>query len=123
MMHLTFADKNLLLGTEAAELIVEYAAALARQHTADTVRVNAYGADGDKVEALLLLDEGAPLMVETSHSDLPDPENDDVVDYIRERMQELSGTNEARPVDPADDNTIADFERDFDVDRPGTTTT
>jgi hypothetical protein len=123
MMHLTFADKDLFLGTDAAELIVEYAAALARQHTADTVRVNAYGADGDKVEALLLLDEGAPLMVETSHSDLPDPENDDVLDYIRERMQELSGTNEARPVDPTEDNTIADFERDFDVDRPGTTTT
>jgi hypothetical protein len=120
MMHLTFADKDLILGTEAAELVVEYAAALARQHTADTVRVSAYGADGDNVEALLLLDEGAPIMVETSHSDLPDPDNDEAVAYMRERMEGFANKSQALPVDPEDAAAIADLEHDFD--HPGTST-
>jgi hypothetical protein len=123
MMHLTFADKDLLLGTETAELVVEYAAALARMHTADTVRVHAYGADGDKVEALLLLDEGAPLMVETSNSDLPEPDNERAITYMRDRMDGLDGSRQALPVDPVDETVIAEFERALDIGEAGTAIT
>lgn len=116
MMHLTFSDKSLLLGKDAAELVVEYAAALARTGSADTVKLNAYGADGDKVEATLLLDQGAPLMVETSRSDLPEPDNDAVVVYMQDRMTQLAAQNQATPLSHVEDSTIADFEHSFDLD-------
>lgn len=113
MMHLTFSDKSLLLGDQAAELVVEYAAALARGHSADTVKLTAYGADGDKVEATLLLDEGAPLMIETSSSDLPEPDNTPAIEHILARLAQLSATVQAVPIEEIDDRTMADFEHDF----------
>jgi hypothetical protein len=123
MMHLTFDEKSLLLGDEAANQVVEYAAALARAHSADTVRLTAYGADGDKIEATLLLDEGAPLMIETSNTDLPEPDNDATLGYIRERMAQLSVSPNAVPIPEDDVSVIADFEHHFDMGSDGPPTT
>jgi hypothetical protein len=119
MMHLTFSEKSLLLGDEVAQELVEYAAALARAHTADTVKLNAYGADGNKVGAILLLDEGAPLMVETSSTDLPEPENHEALEYIRERMRRLSVSPNALPMDHDDASVFADFAHHFDLNTEG----
>lgn len=123
MMHLTFSDKDLVLGTEAAELVVAYAAALARRSSADTVTIRAYGADGDKVEATLLLDAGAPVMIESAHSDLPEPDNDAVAEYMRRRMAQLSVPIQAMPIDTPEHEAMADFERDFGDDSDGSRTT
>ncbi|WP_213817039.1 hypothetical protein [Glaciihabitans sp. dw_435] len=120
MMHLTFSDKSLIVGDDAAKLVVEYAAALARAHSADTVTLRAYGADGGNVEATLLLDEGAPVMIETANSDLPEPENGALVEHIRARLGQLGATVQAMPLDQADDTAMADFEHDFG---PGETAT
>lgn len=90
MMHITFTNKSLLVGDEIARLVIEYAAALARNGGADTVDIVAYGADGDQVTALLLLDEGAPLMAESTHSDLPEPDNDAAAAYVRQHLNALS---------------------------------
>jgi hypothetical protein len=86
MMNLTFVGKSLLVGDEAAEIVIEYAATLARFGGADTVRLMAYGAGGDEVQALLLLSQGAPIMAETSNTDKPEPDNRDIVLYMRERL-------------------------------------
>jgi hypothetical protein len=102
MMHVTFSDKTLLVGDEIAQLLLEYAAALARTGGADTVRVQAYGADADKVVAMLLLDEGAPLMAETTHTDLPAPDNEEAAAYIRECMGVIATQHAAQPVEDAD---------------------
>jgi len=118
MMHLTFSDKDLVLGDEAAELVVAYAAALARTQSADTVKIHAYGSDGDKVEAMLLLDVGAPVMVETSHSDLPEPDNSEIERYMRGRLAQLSSPTQAMPIDADDSGVIDDFETAGD-DGPG----
>ena len=40
MKHLTFADKSLLIGDDAADALLEYAAILAGQAKADNVTVN-----------------------------------------------------------------------------------
>jgi hypothetical protein len=111
MMHVTFSEKSLLVGDEIAELLLEYAAALARTGGADTVKVKAYGADGDKVVAMLLLDEGAPLMAETTHSDLPEPDNADVTTYIREHLAAMAAPAPALPVEDPDD--MASFETEW----------
>jgi hypothetical protein len=110
MMHLTFADKSLILGNAAAELTVEYAAALARIGSADTVRLVAYGSDGDKVTATLLLDAGAPLMIETSATDLPEPDNTDTVAYMTQRMSEINSPPQASPISQDDGSLLANLE-------------
>ena len=68
MKHLTYADKSLLIDDATADALLEYAALLARVGDADSVSVSAYSADGQTVEATLLLDAGAPIMSETTHS-------------------------------------------------------
>jgi hypothetical protein len=47
MQHVTFADKSLLVGDDAALLLLEYAAAVAGNDEGDTVMLNAIGSDGD----------------------------------------------------------------------------
>jgi hypothetical protein len=122
MMHLTFAEKDLILGDTAAETVVAYAAALARNGSADAVKVIAYGADGDKVTATLLLDTGAPLMIESSQTDLPEPDNTEIVAYMTERLTALETPRQAAPVSDYDSG-MAAFENDYDTDAPGTTRT
>jgi hypothetical protein len=110
MKHLTYADKSLLLGDEMADLLLKYAALLGSNNIADTVEVHAFGSDGEEVVANFLLGEGAPVMTETTHSSLPEPENLESEIYVREQIARLS--NSPRPVpidqselesDPADD--------------------
>lgn len=107
MKHVTFAEKSLLMGDEAADLVLEYAAMLARNGDADTVEVAAYSADGDVVRAKMLLAEGAPLMAETAHTDLPEPDNDEALMYVREQMMRRSSPP---PVQPADSSMPANYE-------------
>src|ERR1700712_4210183 len=75
MKHVTYSEKSMLVGNEAADLLLEYAAAVSKIHTADTVNINALGSDGNNVEATFLLGEGAPLMAETATTDVEEPDN------------------------------------------------
>jgi hypothetical protein len=86
MKHLTFADKNFLVGDNLADAIIEYATALGERHTADSIDINAIGADGDEVSATLFLSTGVPLVAETTTSTLPEPNNDETVAYIEARL-------------------------------------
>ena len=86
MMHITMADKSLLVGNEAAESLVQYAAVLARADSADSVTLNAIGIDGAEVQAMFLLNSGTVLLAESSTSGLPEPDNADVVQYMRDRI-------------------------------------
>jgi hypothetical protein len=101
MKHITFADKSLLIGDEAADLMLEYAAKLAGSSNADTVKLNAISSDGDEVVATFLLDAGAPLMAETTTSTLPEPDNTDAVAYMIGQMALTSTRPFAVPVDGA----------------------
>jgi hypothetical protein len=89
MKHITYADKSLLVGDAAAEAITEYAAALASHGSADTVTLSAYGADGDDVEATLVLDAGTVLMAESTHSSIPEPDNAAAVQDMRSKTSLL----------------------------------
>jgi hypothetical protein len=90
MRHVTFSEKSLLIGDEAAALLIEYAALLANLRRADTVDLNAIGADGADVVATFLLDAGSPLMTETTNSSMGEPDNAVGIAYIRERMTALT---------------------------------
>jgi len=90
MMHLTFADKNLMTGDVVADLLMEYTAALATDGSADTVKVRCIGADGADVTATFVLGEGTPLMAETSPSTQSEPDNSTAITYMRDRLEHLS---------------------------------
>jgi hypothetical protein len=105
--HLTFADKSLLVDDDTADMLLEYAALLAGSGDADNVTINALSSDGDEVEATLLLDAGAPLMIETSRLSLPEPDNAEVLTYMREQMIRRSSPP---PVSPADQHMPESYE-------------
>ena len=86
MKHLTYADKSLLIDDATADALLEYAALLARAGDADSVSVSAYSADGQTVEATLLLDAGAPIMIETTHSTMSEPDNEPAQAYLQEQI-------------------------------------
>jgi hypothetical protein len=97
MMHLTFADKSLLVGDAVADLLVEYTAVLAQRGEADTITLTAYGSDGQKVTAKFALSEGAALLAESTQTDLPDPENGEAESYLREQILQRTSPPPALP--------------------------
>jgi hypothetical protein len=89
MRHVTYADKSLLIGDEATETMLEYVAALINAGKADTVDINAWSADGQEVVATFLLQTGAPVIAETVHTSMNEPENYAAVAYMREQLAAL----------------------------------
>ncbi|KJQ56000.1 hypothetical protein [Microbacterium sp. SA39] len=52
MKHVTYGEKSLLMGDDAADTLLEYARLVADNSTADTVTVRSISPDGNTVEAL-----------------------------------------------------------------------
>jgi hypothetical protein len=109
--HVTFADKSILVDDQTADVILEYAALLARAGDADNVTIHGFNSDGQEVEATMLLDAGAPLMAESTHTSLPDPDNEAVLSYMREQVIRRSSP---APVAPENDHMPANYE-DLDL--------
>lgn len=87
MQHLTMTDKSLLIGDEVADLLAAYAAVTASAGQGDHVTVLALGVDGEEVAAQILLNSGTTLLVESSHSRLPEPDDDALVLHLRDRLR------------------------------------
>ncbi|PPG37690.1 hypothetical protein C5C36_12895 [Rathayibacter sp. AY1G1] len=113
MKHILFADKTILVGDEAADALVEYAVALASKGAADTVEYTGIGADGGTVDATFLVNAAAALIVETTPSDLPEPDNAAEVARLRARIDALTGEH---PVQPGDGELTsgADYEDSYE---------
>ena len=99
MKHVTTADKSLLLGDEAAVMLVEYAALLGQRQTADDVHLRAYGDDGDPVDVIFLLNAGTSLMVESSESRVPEPDNAEGLEYMRQRIEAINSPPNVQPME------------------------
>lgn len=87
MHHLTLAQKSLLIGDELADLLVAYSAVIAGAGQGAHVTVRAIGLDGEEVAAQLLLNSGTVLVAESSTSQLPEPDNTELVLHLRDRLQ------------------------------------
>ncbi|MBF4463028.1 MULTISPECIES: hypothetical protein [unclassified Rathayibacter] len=109
MKHILFADKTIVVGDDAADALVEYAVALAARSQADDVEYLGIGADGATVRVTFLVNAASALVVETTPSDLPEPDNTDEIRRIRSRIDALTGTH---PVQPA----VHPITSDFDVE-------
>jgi hypothetical protein len=102
MKHITFGNKGLMTGDEMAVVLIEYAAILANEGEAKSVDFTAYSDRGDKITATVLLGAGAPLMAETSHSDLPEPDNTLTVSVLQGEISVRTHPPHARQVDNSD---------------------
>ncbi|WP_309102783.1 hypothetical protein [Microbacterium sp.] len=89
MKHVTFGEKSLFMGDDAADVLLEYARLLADNGSADTVTLHAIGPDGSTVEASFLLNVSTVLMIESTHSDVQPPDNAEAVDEIRSRIDAI----------------------------------
>jgi len=106
MQHVTYADKSLLVGDDAAETLIRYAAALGRKQSSDYVRLTAISGDGDEVTATFLLSASAPLMIESAHSSLPEPDNTAAVQHMKQKISALEHSPSGRALNPADNDAI-----------------
>ena len=100
MKHVTYADKSLLIGDEAADLLIHYAGLLASYGRTDVVTLRAIGTDGNEVEASFLLNSGTELMVETASTTSTEPENHLASGYLHEKIEELSDLPGVPSVEP-----------------------
>lgn len=96
MKHVSTADQNLLLGDAAADLLLEYAALLAKIGSGDAVRMNAVDADGDAVVAGFLLNGGTTMLIQSTNSVLPEPDNAEAERYLRRRLATYAPHGEHR---------------------------
>lgn len=89
MKHVTFADKSLLMGDEAADTLLEYARLLGDTAQADTVTLSAISPDGNVVEASFLLNANTVLMIESTNAPMDSPDNSEAVGEMRERIEAI----------------------------------
>ena len=96
------ADKSLLVGSEAADLLTQYAALVARINSGDAVTLRAIGTDGGEVEATFVLNSGTVLIAESTDSRVPEPDNSDTEAYLRDRLASY-GPDSSGALDEAED--------------------
>ncbi len=110
MKHVTFGDKTLFMGDDAADALTTYAAVLADNQRADTVTLNAIGPDGHAVQATFVLDSGTSLMTETADDAFIAPDNSDALQYMKGRTASITDPAEVAGMSQAE---VADLERDY----------
>ena len=89
MKHVTYADQSVLVGDEAADVLLRFAAVVADGGRADTVSLNAIASDGELVVSTFLIGTGTNLMAETTSSPLPEPNNQEAIEYMNEKVRQL----------------------------------
>jgi len=97
MKHISFADKSLFVSDAAADLLVEYAALLGADQSADSVRLRAIGHDGNEVEVDLVLNAATNLASESTNSAAEAPWNDEAVAYMRTRIDAIRNPPTVEP--------------------------
>ena len=90
MKHVSYADKSLFMGDDAADTLLEYARLVADNNRADTVTLRSISPDGNTVEASFLLDASTILMVETTNSEVEPPDNSEAVQDLKERIDAIT---------------------------------
>ena len=109
MKHITYSDKSVLVGDEAAETLVDYAALIARIGSADSITLAAVGSDGDEIEATFLLTQGTILMAESTTSTAVEPDNTHAVQYMRDRIYAI-----VSPTQVQSEAATPDAQQDYD---------
>jgi hypothetical protein len=109
--HVTFADKTLLMGDDAADCLLEYSRLLGDASRVDTVTVRAVGPDGNTVDVSLLLNSSSTLIIESTNSTMQPPDNNEAVRYMQSRIDSIRNPPDAH-------SQAAGGTYDFDIAAP-----
>jgi len=90
MKHVTYADRSLLVGDEAADTLLEYARLVAENHGVETVTLRSVDADGIAVETSFLLTTSSDLLIQSHNSEQDPPDNTDAVARMRSRIDQMT---------------------------------
>lgn len=90
MKLVTYGQKSVLVGTEAAGLLIEFAALLGARGGSDVVTLRAIDTDGNDVDASFLINAATELAVQTASTTASEPDNSLVAEYLHERIDELN---------------------------------
>jgi hypothetical protein len=97
MKHLTYADQSVLIGDEAADVLIRFSALLAEKGHADAISLNVLGEDGDESEASFVIGSGTNLMTASTNSKIPEPDNEQGIGVMREKIERLLAPRTAQP--------------------------
>ena len=107
MMHVTYDGKSVLMGDDAATLLMEYAAELGTRNAADVVNIEAVNIDGNSLTVAYLVNGSSELTAETTTATLEAPGSEEAVAYMRERIELLRNPPPAQPyIDDAPDTAL-----------------
>jgi hypothetical protein len=97
MKLVTYSDKSVLVGDEAADSLVRFAALIADKGRADAVSLNVIAPDGEAIVTSFVLGSGIAVMAESTNSPLPEPDNDQTVATMNAKLEELASSPRALP--------------------------
>jgi len=103
MKTIHYAGEEYLTGDDLADAVVEYAKELARHDTSASIDVPVITADGSVVDATFLLGPASQLVAVPTHSDLADPVDLRVTEFITLEMAKLEPL-EALPTEDRDED-------------------
>jgi hypothetical protein len=90
METIYYANDTLRTGTDIARAVLDYAGALARRNSSETVDIPVRREDGTLGRANLLLGPASQLVAETAADSADEVEDEELVRTLRERIKELS---------------------------------
>lgn len=102
MKHVTFAEKSLFMGDDAADTLLEYARLIASTGGADSVTLRAISGDGNAVEASFLLNSNTVLMIESTNAEMTPPDNTQVTLEMKDRINAIARPVQAQAEEPWD---------------------
>ncbi|PZE26542.1 MULTISPECIES: hypothetical protein [unclassified Curtobacterium] len=96
MRSIDYSDAHVLTGDAIADAVVDYAAELAHQATAEPVRIPARAADGSVVHVSLLVGPASEIVL----SDVPDADGEELVDdeTVTEIRRRIMLLREPQPI-------------------------
>lgn len=97
MKHVTFADKSLLMGDDAADTLLEYARVIAGRDQTDSVTLSSISSDGNTVDASFLLNAHSVLLIESTNSEVEPPDNAEAVRQMRRTIDLFTRPITAQP--------------------------
>ncbi len=114
--RITYVGTAVLVGDEFGSLLLEYAAALARDGTSETIAFRGISEhDLREEEVSFIVGPASEIVVEGLLDDIPatDPDNAAIVAFMQQRIQQLDGRREPgrhviSPEPSAEPNTLVD---------------
>lgn len=99
MQEVTYVDESIRVGDEVADVLLDYAAALADEGRSDHVTLQVILRDGSLRHAKILLNAGSNLLSKDADDQREEPDNTSAMQYMRERMLTLSRADLAPVID------------------------